>query len=317
MKYIVGLICAVLVMTACGGEEEEANAPAKSESARKLMADSTNLSVGRLDELNDMIVEDPDNANLYHERAYYYFHQKDIDNAMADIKKAIEMEPKSSTYYFSKGYFFHAMLQLEEAKTAFLQSIELDDQNEDAHLFLAKIYMALARPNDRDKMNYDNASLELRKVIEINEFNSEAYFWRGVIYEEVGDTGVAVSNYKTAIETNPEYYDAFIRLGMLYAMDDNPKAEATFQSAIDIRPNSTEAHFALAKYYQDHMKLDEAEAAYNTVIQIDSLYSIAYLNLGYMYMTYDTLYDKAIEYLHRAVYFNPGGFLPMTYHNIG
>lgn len=306
-----------LGLVSCGNNEEGAENPTQKDTS-ELASDTSVVSDDeRLKELNDLIVEDPKNANHYHERAYYYFHKGDVESALFDVKKAIELDSDVAAYYFTKGLFFHSQLRLAEARTAFEQCLVLDEEYQDAYLYMAKIYLALARPTDKDKMNYKNALDNLNKLIEIDPLSAPAYFWRGVAFEELGDSGVAVSNFKTAIETDPNYYDAFVRLGLLYAAAGNDKAESSYKSALSIKPNSTEALFALARYYQDVKRFDEAEAHYKKVVEVDSMYSLAYLNLGYMYMTYDTAYDKAIEYLHRAVYFNPGVYLPMTYYNIG
>ncbi len=319
MKWLAGIfvLCLVLV-SACSDKKEASDQNKEMEDTKKLASDSSEFKQdAKLDEINDAIVADPKDPENYHDRAYYYFHNKDFDLAIRDVKKCIEMDPTSAKYYFSKGFMFHAALKLNEAETAFRQCLERDPEYVDAHYFLAKIYQALASPQDADKFNYTKAREEINEALKIDETRADLYFLRGTIYEELGDSAGALGSYKTAVELDPDFYDSFIRMGLLYASNGHAKAEISYESALAIQPNSTEALFGLAKYYQDVRKFDLAEANYKRVIEIDSFYSIAYLNLGYMYMTYDTAYTKALEYLHRAIYFNTGAFLPLTYFNAG
>lgn len=330
MKYFVIFLVSIttLVNHACNSESSEAEKP-QGPSTEDLI-EQPNISNNPdsiLAIINDKLVESPNDASLYQERAYHLFHtfkarkqdttDKDIiEEPIRDIKHAIELDPNNPDYYFSKGYFFHAALMLDEAETAFKQAIEIDPKHQESYYFLAKIYLVLAHPSDRDKFNYDKAREMLNESLKINENHVESYFLRGLIYKELGDSGAALNSFKTVTDINPKHYNAFMQQGMLYASKGNPKAEVVFKQAIEIKPNSTEAHFALARFQQTTGKFEKAEQNYLKTVEIDSMYSIAYLNLGYMYMTNDTAYTKALEYLHKAVYFNPGSYLAMTYYNI-
>ncbi len=319
MKWFAGIfVCCLILVSACSDKKDKSEGNADMAATQELASDSAEFKKDtKLDEINDAIVADPKNPEHYHDRAYYYFHNKEFDMAIRDVKKCIEMEPNSAKYYFSKGFMFHAALKLKEAETAFQQCLERDPEYVDAHFFLAKIYQALASPQDVDKFNYTKAREAINEALKIDETRADLYFLRGTIYEELGDSGAALGSYKTAIELDPDFYDSFVRMGLLYASKGNPKAEVSYKSALTIQPNSTESLFGLAKYYQDIGEYDLAEMNYKRVIEVDSFYAIAYLNLGYMYMTFDTAYSKALEYLHKAIYFNSGSFLPLTYFNAG
>jgi tetratricopeptide (TPR) repeat protein len=315
-RLFIGIILLATIFS-CGSESDSSPAPATGPSASALQNDSSKLRTSSIDKINEEIVNDPKNASLYHERAYANFYQGNVDEAISDVKVAIELDGDNADYYFTKGYFFHSQLMLSEAKTAFQQALERDFQHKQAHFFLAKIYTTLARPNDKYKDNYKKAFDELSEVIKIDPSFHQAYFWRGQLYQELADSGSALRSFKTAAEIYPDYYDAYIRIGLLYAAARNPKAEDAYKTALEIRPNSTEASFNLAVYYQNNERFDDAENYYNQTIQKDSLHAISYHNLGYMYTTFDTSYTKAQEYLHRALFYNSGQYLPDTYVLIG
>lgn len=58
--------------------------------------------VYQLDELNKLIAVEPDNALLYVNRAKFYIDRRMGNEALADLKKACELEPKNETF---KGYY--------------------------------------------------------------------------------------------------------------------------------------------------------------------------------------------------------------------
>src|SRR5690606_30042297 len=142
------------------------------EEVRQMMSDSAKSGIDkRLKEINRKIVSDPGNGENYHERAYIYFHKGDIESAIRDINKAIDFEKNNASFYFSKRYFLHAKLYLEEAKTAFETCLKLAPNYADAHLFLARIYLALASPNDKYRDNYDRARNEINELLKTDPKN--------------------------------------------------------------------------------------------------------------------------------------------------
>ena len=53
------------------------------------------------------------------------------------------------------------------------------------------------------------------------------------------------------------------------------------------------------------------------LIEVDSLYSLAYYNIGYMLLYNDTSYQEAADYFMKSVYYNPGSYLAGAYLHIG
>ncbi len=313
---LIGLILLLGGLLACNNKEEKTGDEESKPTIKKIEEDSTILSDSALKLINKRIVADPNNPELYEERSAHNFQAGRVEEAIKDINMAIDIDSSNADYYFTKGYYYHLTLKLKEAEAAFLLCLKRDENYVDAHVFLAKIYQALARPTDVDKFNYDKAREHINKGLEIDVNRHDLYYLRGMIYEELGDSGAALSSFKTATEVNPDYFDAYVKLGLMYSIKQNPKAEFAFKTALELKPERKEVIFALARFYQDVGKYDLAEQNYKHVVEIDSFYSVAYLNLGYMYMEYDTAYTKAIEYLHRAIFFNVGQYMPMAYTNL-
>ena len=64
--------------------------------------------------------------------------------------------------------------------------------------------------------NNDQALTNLNTGITNDPINPVLYFARGTVYENLKDQDKAVTDYKKAIELNPDYYDASFNLGAFY-----------------------------------------------------------------------------------------------------
>jgi tetratricopeptide (TPR) repeat protein len=272
--------------------------------------DTSGLESGnRIKELNDKIIANPNNPDNYFQRAYAHFYLAMVPEALDDIQKALSIDDSNAEYYFARGMFFHSTLKLEEAKTAFEQALERNPKHPQANLYLAKIFLALYR--------YEEVYVHVNEALKINPNLAEAYFIKGVAYEENKDTSNAVSSYLTATEQDANYYEAYIRLGVIYARRKDPLAEQFYKNALNVRPTSTEALYNLGMFYQNTAKYDFAVKTYQAIIDLNPEYALSYYNLGYMYLEYDTAYYKSIEYFEKALSHNPENFLPHTYFNLG
>ncbi len=76
-------------------------------------------------------------------RINYDIHTGNVDNAIAQINKAISVDPNNAAYYRTRGYIYKAIKKRQEAKDDFLKAIELKPDYYDAlfdyGLFLKEI----------------------------------------------------------------------------------------------------------------------------------------------------------------------------------
>jgi len=168
--------------------------------------------------------------------------------------------------------------------------------------------------------NYDVAREQINAALKQNEYNPYAYYMRGRLYKTLGDTSLAASSYKTAIEVDPDYYDAYVEVGLLYAAQKNELAKEYYNSAIAIRPRNIEVWYNKAMYLQEtgfrkKDKYAEAFACYDTILKIDGNFVAADFNKGFIWLEYLQNYDSAAYYFTRAVNTYPQYF--QAYFNRG
>lgn len=208
------------------------------------------------------------------------------------------LKPSNAEQYLQQANMFLQKNQSRQAKEALEKCLSIDPENIRAMLKLAEIHTIVKL--------YDQSNAYINKLLEIDPNNALAYFMKGYNYKEMGDTGKAISNMQTAVEKNQEYYDAHLQLGILYASKRNPVAVNYYKNALNIKPKSAEAHFDLAVYYQHADDLNKAIEEYTTIItSIDSTYSRAYYNLGYIHSELLGLNKEARNYYGNAAKHEP------------
>jgi tetratricopeptide (TPR) repeat protein len=65
--------------------------------------------------------------------------------------------------------------------------------------------------------DYDQSLKYLNEALKLDVFNARAYFLKGIVYKEKKDINKAISSLQTAVEQYPEFYDADMPAGLLYA----------------------------------------------------------------------------------------------------
>ena len=138
---------------------------------------------------------------------------------------------------------------------------------------------------------YDPAMKRINAALQVDDRLDEAYFLKGRLYLETGDTVKAVSSFQTAAEVNPDRYDAFIQLGLLYASAHDDLALEYFRTARSLRPNSIEALYDEAIYLQEHARKDtgryrQALTLYDRILELDGANASAAFNKGFIHLEY-------------------------------
>jgi tetratricopeptide (TPR) repeat protein len=245
--------------------------------------------------LSSQINANPVNAHLYLNRADAYFQYGNMKYALLDYKKAWQLDSTEQAFamglancYFEVNYPDSSILILE-------QFLRHDPENTDVLLELATDYFLLPSPK------YNLALERLKDLLKIDIQNSEAYFYRGMIFKEIGDTAAAIRSFQTAAETNPDYYEAYMQLGLLHADKKNPIAIQYFDNAIALGDSTNDAQYAKAKFMQDAGNMGDAITYYKQLINNNPQDADAIYNLATIYYGIDSvpvayrMFDLAIK----------------------
>ncbi len=256
------------------------------------MADSV-----KLEYLDLGLERTPGDHKLLAARAQVLFDLQRLKEAAYDINRAVELDPDNLQYLMLKSDIAFANGSVEDSYRTLETAERLDPQNIDVQLKLGEITFY-----SRD---YDRSLKYLTSVTEREPNNRTALFMKGYIYKEKGDTANAVTLLRRVTDKFPDYAPAFEELGILYATRQNPLAAEYLGTAVQLDPNNTNALYALAMYHQDLGNLEAAESLYRQLLDLNPNSADAWHNLGWIALTQDGDYPRAVELFDRALAADP------------
>lgn len=260
-----------------------------------------------LDSISDVIVNDPNNSNNYYLRALFFYREREYDQALADIERAINIDDSLAEYFYLEGNIYYDDNEFENAFKSYQTTVELDNEHLEAILKLSTLELALE--------NYQLALDMVNKALIVNPNYAEGYYLKGFIYLDGGDTVKSISSFRTAVEVDPDHYNSYIMLGKLYASEKHEYAGDYYDNALRIRPNSIEALYNKAVYLQSIEEFEKAYSLYDQIIELDSASYFAYYNRGYMMLVSDSSYSGAIKEFEKSLKFYP--YYVEAFYNIG
>ncbi len=258
---------------------------------------SIKLNSSELKEINKQLLENPNQPELYNKRALVYLNIKYINEAINDAKRAIKLDSTQSIFYLTLVDVYFSQNNTRLAKEL-LEIIEKKfPENTECLLKLSELYFLVQK--------YQKGLDYINKALRIDENLAKAYFLKGSIYRESGDTSKAISSLETAIEQDNKFEDAFYDLGLIYASRKNLIAFDYYNNVIKLNPYNQNVKYARAKLLQDLGEIDEAILEYKNCLKTNINCQNCYYNLGAIYLELKKDNKKAIEFLTKAIELNP------------
>lgn len=258
---------------------------------------NTNEQNNPFDSINALIKGEPNKADLYFARAKLHYEHRDLASSLSDIGRALRIDSTRTDYYLLLADLKLINKQSRESKDALLKAHHIDPKNVDVLLKLGELYMIV---QDAEKsFEYLNLALQL------DVHNATAYRLKGFNYKYLGDTLNAVSSFQTAVEQDPDDYDSYMQLGLLYSIARHPLALDYLNNALKVNPSSIEALYAKGLFLQNTGEPRKALLAYDQIIGINKEYFDAYYNKGYVYLELLNKYDSAAAEFTKVLEFGP------------
>ncbi|MEI8005571.1 MAG: tetratricopeptide repeat protein [Bacteroidota bacterium] len=251
-----------------------------------------------LGDLNKQLSSNDKDPALYQQRAKIYISLKEINQALNDINKALQIQPKNAEYYITLSDIYLLMGQPQNCEESLLKAVSVDPKNLTANTKLADLYLIVK--------DYKKVDQYVKAVLELDKTNSKVRFTRAMALLETGDSAHAVGDLMDAVRFNPQYYDAYMLLGELFATRHDQLSAGYFNNALRIRPNSKEALYNLGMFYQESGQYSKAIGTYEVLARIDTTFRDALYNIGYINLVYLQDYSKAVEYFTKAIAKDPG-----------
>lgn len=282
---IIGFLC-----TSCHNNTIKSNQAIKSADSLKSGGDTI---TPKINYYTGIIASHPTNADAFWNRGKLEILNKSYSPALADLTKAVMLDSTKSAYYYNLADVEFLTGHTHEARDAFETSIRLDPKNTDALLKLAELYLYVEK--------YDDAITLINQALKVNPYIGRAYFLKGMVYIENHDTAKAISSIQTAVEQDPNNYDAFIQLGLLFAAKGDAIALSYYDNAANLEPQNPESYYDKGMFYQFSGDYDNAIKAYQELLQVDSTYKHAYYNMGVIYNEDKADYKTSLTYFNKAI----------------
>lgn len=292
MKKLLALIIISISLFSCKpGTEGVVEDTKRTDSLSKI------INSPELVALNKKILDNPDDASLYNERAKIYLQFKQLEDAINDAKRAIRIDTTNAAFYLTQADIFFAANETRNAKDVLEIVVKRFPENTDGLLKLGELYYFVKQ--------YENAFAKINQALKVNENLAKGYYLKGNIYKEVGDTGKAISSLETAIEQDNKNPGIFLDLGLIYAAKKNPLAFEYYDNAINLDPTNAEALYAKAKLLQDMNQIKEATALYERILKNNPNHTFSLYNLGAIEFGINKNPKKAVEYFTNAINSDP------------
>ena len=245
------------------------------------------------DILDEILHEEPYNAEIYVQRAHLYSKKNNHTKAIellqyalsfsddpSDIDSQIAMEYMyMESYALAKKYFKRCLTRDPEdyfSQQQLLHCFDFLGENEQAIQFLTAFldnnpYCEVAWHSlGRQYMVQNNFQEALRAfdfaIISDDTFTG-AYFEKGKVLERLKEYKLAIENYKITLSLDDPSSFAYLRIGNCYEkLGDRVMAEQYYFKAVHEDPQSSKAWLALVDYYARENDYEKAEKYVNQVL---------------------------------------------------
>lgn len=215
-----------------------------------------------LDMFSLVLETEPDNADVYNNMGVAYSCTGDFGHAESSYTKAIELDPQLAQAYINLSDLYYKSGDLASALGTLQRgSYELEDNLAIAHL-LARVYI--------DDQRWEDAIVELERVLDGEPENYDAYYDLGHVYFELGDYESAISN---------------------------------FENVLEYEQNNELIYYALAQAYEANNEVDKAISNYLKSIAVNDKFILAYKKVGILFLARED-YEDAAEYFENYLEFD-------------
>jgi tetratricopeptide (TPR) repeat protein len=178
-------------------------------------------------QLDELVRLHPRSAVAYLERGNSYLADSEIEKALSDFNKAIELDPHCTRAYFGRYFVYSDGHHTAQALAALKKAAEIGpaDLSIDALNLQASLH--------KDMKQYPEALAEYTRVINSKLFSkkrlSVVYLNRGVVSDRLGKIPAAITDYTSAVKLVPDSGQAYLfRANDYRDMGDFKRAKADY-----------------------------------------------------------------------------------------
>jgi tetratricopeptide (TPR) repeat protein len=264
--------------------------------------------------IDSLIVLYPDSVPLLIQHGSKMLKEFKFDKAIEDGAKAFRLDSNN----IDARQLYADILNNRPTRTVsdiliaqrhFNYIIKKEPKNTKALVSLATTYS--------QQQNFDKSFQYINLALRIDPKYRDGYVLKGTNYLQLGNLELAKSSYETAVQQDPKFFEAYVMLGSIYQSEENEICLEYYLTAAKLKPRNLEVLYSIAYANQDFNRIEEAKKYYRKMIEIDTTYSQALFQQGYIKQWLDkkTDLDSAMYFYNSAIQTTPN--YVEAWHNLG
>jgi tetratricopeptide (TPR) repeat protein len=159
---------------------------------------------------SDAIKKAPHKVRPYNNRGRAYGNKNEYDKAMADFRRAININPRCAEAYYNLGLVFALKGDNDKAIENYDKAISLYPNYTAAYNNRGLVLV--------NKKEFNRAIKDYDKALSISPHSSDVYYNRGLAYYYKQVYDKAIADYSQALLLNPRYGNAYHNRAIAYYM---------------------------------------------------------------------------------------------------
>ena len=231
-------------------------------------------------DFKEAIQKDPTYELAYYNLGKVFEKQRKWDKAIENFEQAVQRKPDNANYQYDLGEAYAEVKRNDDAVKAFQASTSADPKRYKAWWRMGKIYVGMDRPKEADEafrhgieantrfsksyvglgylyLDYDfnkEAAQVFQGCVTAKDDDGECHNGYGLALKNLKQYEQASSEFKKAIDDDPELYDALYNAGMAYAdwfdeahgNDQKDKAREYLQKFVGSSSKTTDPNYVKA-----------------------------------------------------------------------
>jgi tetratricopeptide (TPR) repeat protein len=211
-----------------------------------------------------VIAEEPVRVPIaYNNRGVERRKKGQLDLALQDYTRAIELDPKNAKFYTNRGIAFGETGQMRLALEDIDRALSLDPDYADAYTSRGLVFAETGQ--------FDQAIQDYTRALVLNAVSVDAYYNRGIAYERMDRPGLALEDFTRAITVDPSDHQLYIERARVHGrLGHDEKALEDYSQAIAIRPDFAAAYLYRGDWYLRRGRSELAKLDYELACRLGS-----------------------------------------------
>ena len=250
-----------------------------------------------LENLEELIINEPNDSLLFNIRGACYAGLTQVDLAKENYKKAITLNPEYAKAHYNLAGLLHELDDFDASIKSYENALVIEPDHAEAHNNLGNVF--------KDTGQLDAAINSYEKAILINPDYIEAHYNLGSSLYDSGELEDAVRSYKKVAQLKPNTSSIHNNLGnILRELGRLDEAVISYEKAIVIEPNFAEVYYNLGIIFQELNNLNNFLKNYKKAIELKANYPEALNNIGAVYKELEE-FDSAVKFYKKAIEIKP------------